>query len=514
MSSAARLAALLDVARLRARAAGRAVLVSIVERAPLIDPLAALESVVRAAASDRGIAEHVTAGRMYWTRPADDLALAGVGAAAECSASGPGRFAAVDRGWAALCEHAQVGDPSDSAPGTGPVLMGGFAFTPEGPRDAHWQGFPAALLTLPRLQLATHGGACWTTTNLLVDADGRPEVDPAALARLRACLLGAPAGGTRAMAAGSNGAGLHDAGPDDTTLTCTNAFPAAEWRALVGDAVGAIQSGTLEKVVLARAVRAAPRGPHPFDVGATVRHLRANHPDCYVFACWRGTGAFVGASPERLVRLDGRRVQASSLAGSARRGATPAEDASLAAELLASAKDRAEHEVVRRVLCAALRELCDDVTAPAEPSLLTLGNVHHLLTAVRARLRPGRSLLDLVARLHPTPAVGGAPREAALHFLRQRERLDRGWYAAPVGWVGRDGGEFAVGLRSALVRGREAWLYAGCGIVADSDPDAEYAESLLKLRPMQLALAAGLGAGGAEVAAERVVAAAGAGGRP
>jgi isochorismate synthase len=197
---------------------------------------------------------------------------------------------------------------------------------------------------------------------------------------------------------------------------------------------------------------------------------------------------FLGASPERLVRLEGRAVSASSLAGSAPRGATPAEDDALAAELLASPKDRAEHAVVRRMLCAALAELCDDVRALQEPSLLTLANVHHLHTGVSARLREGHTLLQLVARLHPTPAVGGEPRDDALRWIRDHEQLDRGWYAAPVGWVGDQAGEFAVALRSGLVRGNEAWLFAGCGVVADSEPQAELEESEVKLRSMQGAM--------------------------
>ena len=145
--------------------------------------------------------------------------------------------------------------------------------------------------------------------------------------------------------------------------------------------------------------------------------------------------------------------------------------------------------MVTDALRDGLAELCDDVRAPAEPTLLTVSNVHHLYTPLRARLRAGRGLLDLVARLHPTPAVGGMPRDAALRFLRAHEALDRGWYAGPIGWLGRDGdGEFAVALRSALVDGGEASLFAGCGVMADSDPAEEYAESALKLRAMEAAL--------------------------
>ncbi|HET7034704.1 MAG TPA: chorismate-binding protein, partial [Thermomicrobiaceae bacterium] len=158
--------------------------------------------------------------------------------------------------------------------------------------------------------------------------------------------------------------------------------------------------------------------------------------------------------------------------------------------LLASAKDRGEHAIVVRALAEGLAGICRELEMPAEPKLLSVANIHHLHTPLRARLQPGRTLLDAVERLHPTPAVGGWPRDPALRFIRAQEGLDRGWYAAPVGWLDRHGaGEFAVALRSALVEGASATLFAGCGIVADSDPDQEYAESAIKLRPMLSALA-------------------------
>ena len=477
----ARLTALLEAARARADATGRSVLISIAEPAPAVDPLDALEALAHTAASDSSLAAHAAGGRMYWARPSEGFALAGFGAVLSFTAAGPDRFSQIDRAWADLHASALIDDPSGGAPGVGPALMGGFAFEADGARTERWDGFPAALLTLPRLQLAVVDGECWVTTTLRVGPDGRPDVEPAALARLRARALETP---TRLPEEAT------DAASEDALLAFADARSAAEWRAMVKRAVSAIRGGAMEKVVLARAVDAT--AGRALDVAAAVRHLRSAHPECHVFALWRGDRAFVGASPERLVRLDGREVRTSSLAGSIRRGATAVEDAALAAELLASAKDRIEEEVVRRALCDALAELCDEVTVPGEPSVLTLRNVHHLHTAIRARLRPGRSLLDLVGRLHPTPAVGGSPREAALRFSHEHEGLDRGWYAAPVGWMGERGGEFAVALRSALIAGREGRLFAGCGVVADSTPSAEYDESLLKLRPMQLALAAAL----------------------
>ena len=454
-------------------------LVSMVERVDTIDPLQALEMAARGAEADLAM-EELTATRMYWTRPADDFALAGIGAAVTFAPEGADRFATIDREWISLIDDALIQNSAGDMAGAGPTLMGGFAFDPEGPRTELWRDFPAAQLVLPRLHLARTRDECLLTTTVLVGIDGRLDIQPAMIARLRAAFLGDVA------RVPGPGVALSTNAP----LTYTDVRDAIDWRATVCDAVSTIRTGKLEKVVLAREVRT--RAPHDFDVTAALRQLRAAHPSCYVFGCWHRDSVFLGATPERLVRVDGRCVRASSLAGSVRRGATPDDDAAQAAELFASTKDRAEHEIVRRALCEGLQRLCDDVTAADEPALLSLPHVHHLHTAVHARLRTGHTLLQLVAQLHPTPAVGGAPRNAALRFIREHEHLDRGWYAAPVGWLQRDRGEFAVALRSALITGPEASLFAGCGVVADSDPDGEYAESLLKLQPMEAALVAAL----------------------
>lgn len=478
----ARLSGLIAEARARAASTGRPVLVSLAEPAPRTDPLEALEALRQAAKRDEELGARVLDWRMFWSRPGGDLQLGGAGAVASLTASGADRFAQVDRAWQALRGAAVVEDPSGGAPGVGPVLMGGFSFDPDGPRSGLWEGFPAALLVVPRILVSVVHGDCWVTTSLLVGADGEPDVAPALLARLRALALdAAPA--------------PRLAGPQPGELAFADVHPAADWQAAVADAAAAIRRGEAAKVVLARSVQAT--APHDLDVAGALRQLRADLPECHVFAAWRRGRAFVGASPERLVRLDGREVRSSSLAGSIGRGATPHEDAGNVRALLASAKDRAEHEMVREALRDTLADMCDELAVAGEPEILTLPHVHHLHTPMRARLRPAHSLLDVVGRLHPTPAVGGAPREAALRYLREREPLDRGWYAAPVGWLGAGHGEFAVALRSALVSGNRAWLFAGCGVMADSDPRREFEESLLKLRPMQLALAAACAGAGA-----------------
>lgn len=471
--------ALAASARARAIAENRMVLVSFTERAPDLDPLTVLESIERGLEFN-GLAEHVGAGMMYWTRPDEGFTLAGLGAVATLTAEGPDRFASIDRSWGEIVKGSLMnGEIGERLPG--PVLMGGFAFESDGPRSETWRNFPSAHLIVPRVQITIADGKCWSTFSWMVAADGEADIDLEALIELRDNVL------EFGMSPSAGATAIDD--PADTP-EFRDSLPVDGWRAMVSHAVEVIRAGELQKVVLARAVEAT--ASRELSVFELVRHLRASHSSSFVFGYWRNESAFVGASPERLVRLDGHNVRASSLAGTARRGANEAEDDELAAQLMASTKDQAEHAAVRNSLRRNLAEVCDDVVAAQTPALLTLPHVHHLHTAVTGRLRSDNSLLDLVGRLHPTPAVGGSPGENALEFIREKEQLDRGWYAAPIGWVGRDAGEFAVALRSGVITGGDATLFAGCGIVADSDPDQELAESILKLQPMQLAIAAAL----------------------
>jgi isochorismate synthase len=268
--------------------------------------------------------------------------------------------------------------------------------------------------------------------------------------------------------------------------------PAAEtWQAIVREVEQQLRSGgELGKVVLARQYRV--QGRTIFNPARVLARLRTQYSDCFLFAVARGERCFLGASPERLVRLRHENVRASCLAGSIARGATPEEDARLGEELLASPKDRAEHEFVVRAICDNLAEVCGGRLSTGPLSLMKLRNIQHLFTPIVGRVSRGRNILDLVERLHPTPAMGGTPREPAMALIREFEGMDRGWYASPVGWMDARGeGEFAVAIRSALLRGAQAVLFAGCGIVAGSDPAREYAESCLKLRPMLSVLGGG-----------------------
>lgn len=475
------ISSLLARARTQALAEGRQVLAVHTERVPALDPLACLENLTHAAARDSWLARHTNPVRMYWSRPSDRFAIAGAGATAVFAPAGPDRFDAVDREWSALLDSAIGHGEGRGIPGVGAVLMGGSAFDAEGARESPWESFPDTYFFVPRMLLTSAGDACWITISAIVNADGNPDIDFESLSRLRNAAMEAavqpPAEVEYLTAAHARAA---------ANVSFSSQLVTSNWIEMVARAVNEIRGGLLDKVVLARAVRATAH--EQLDPFAIVRELHAAFQNAFVFGCWRGQDAFVGASPERLVRLDGRNVKVSSLAGTTPRGATQVEDATAGQRLLESAKDLSEHAVVRNFVVSALADISDDVNAPHEPTLLSLPHVHHLHTEFRARLRPGYSLLDIVERLHPTPAVGGFPRDEALRFIRERENLDRGWYAGPIGWTGAHCGEFAVALRSALVSGSEAVLFAGCGIVADSDPEQELAESELKLKSIESAI--------------------------
>ena len=252
------------------------------------------------------------------------------------------------------------------------------------------------------------------------------------------------------------------------------------WNALVTRALAAIRSGTLDKVVLARAIDVEAGAP--LDPNALLAALEARYPTCRAFLVRGVEGAFLGATPEILCRVDGDRVQADALAGSA-----PPEEAR---DLPRSGKDLREHRWVVEHIARALEGIADHIHFPREPRVRALANVAHLHTPVVARLAPGRGVADVAAALHPTPAVGGVPPAAALRFLAEHEGLDRGLYAGVVGWVGEGRAELAVALRSALVRGRRARLFVGSGIVEGSSARSEWEETELKARPLLDALGA------------------------
>jgi salicylate biosynthesis isochorismate synthase/menaquinone-specific isochorismate synthase len=250
-----------------------------------------------------------------------------------------------------------------------------------------------------------------------------------------------------------------------------------------------ICDGRLEKIVLAREVDV--HGPAPHDAAAVFGVLREAFGGCFVYAVGRGDATFIGATPELLMRREGLRLSTVALAGSIGRSADPAVDDHLGERLLRSDKEREEHAIVARRIERMLRAHAVWVTMPEEPQVVRIANIQHLATAIRAQLATPVAAIELAGLLHPTPAVGGEPAAVALPLIRALEGIDRGWYAGPLGWTdANEDGEFCVALRCALLHGSLARCYAGDGVVADSDPAAELAETEIKLGALLPVLAA------------------------
>lgn len=405
-----------------------------------------------------------------WEQPErDGFALAALGSATEVISRGERRFEQVAGDCAELLRDAAIEIPSGLPAGAGPVWTGGFAFAPEGGRSPRWSSLPPALMVMPQLSLLRSGEGCWLTLSALID--GEQAVDGAAEALRRRL------------------ESLRDAtlGPLDPAPTGRAEIgaprPPGDYERAVATAVERISRGELEKVVLAREVTVDSSSAH--DPGAILGALREVFPSCFCFCVGTPEAAFLGASPELLIRRRGPVAATVALAGSTRRSADPAVDDHLGEQMLHSSKVREEHEIVARRIARSLRPHSVWVEAEDEPSVARVANIQHLATAIQAQLADSRSAIELAGLLHPTPAVGGEPRQAGIAMIEELEGLDRGWYAGPVGWMdAADDGEFCVALRSALLRDRKAHLYAGCGIVAGSDPADELAETEIKLEAL------------------------------
>lgn len=401
-----------------------------------------------------------------WEEPDRGFALGGVGQAAAIVSRGGDRFRDVASDCARTVRDRLSAEPAGMPAGAGPVWVGGFAFDPQGGFRAHWSSLPPALLTMPELSLCRQDGRTLVTvTALLWPGCDRDEM----LRRLRGRL------------ASIGCAALPMLDPDRATpVRVASATDPSHYERAVARAVERIRAGDFDKAVLAREVRAEASAAH--DPAALFGALRELFPSCFCFCVGTPEAAFLGASPELLVRRRGAGVQTVALAGSTRRSADPAVDDHLGEQLRVSLKNRSEHAIVVRRIERALRPHSVWVETGGEPVVIKVANIQHLATPVHAQLANPRSAVEMAGLLHPTPAVGGEPESVALAAIAELEDLDRGWYAGPVGWMDAiEDGEFCVALRSALLRDRTAHLFAGAGIVADSDPEAELAETELKL---------------------------------
>lgn len=390
-----------------------------------------------------------------WVRRGDGLV--GWGTAARITLpAGHDRFAAGEKWLRELFDSAVVTDQVQ-APGSGLVAFGSFTFDPAS---------DGSVLVVPRTVLGRRDGVAWLTT-IAAEADHDER--------------------------GPGLAGPADL-PDPTSLSpptglrwSDGSLTAPQWERAVAAAVAAITAGDLRKVVLALELNAT--AAQEIDARVLLSRLADRYPDCYAFAC----AGLVGATPELLIRRTGNELYSLVLAGTMPRGATPESDRTLGAALLASEKDRDEHQYAVADVRTALQPLCGDLRVLEQPFLLRLANVQHLATEVHGQLAAGEaathSALALAAALHPTAAICGTPAEAAMELIRELEGMDRGRYSGPVGWVdSRGNGEWGIALRCGEISGQQARLIAGCGIVAGSDPSAELAEARTKFWPMRYAL--------------------------
>ncbi|MFJ3231479.1 isochorismate synthase MenF [Streptomyces sp. NPDC086787] len=470
---------LLDVCRralARARDTRRPVLASWAKPLTVTDPVTVW------ARGRRG-----TPRSFLWQSAWDGGSVVALGSARDLRGRGTHRMRSARESWTDLIRDVVLGGTAVTGVpgGDGPLAIGGFAFSED--RTPEGGTLPDALLWVPALQVrsavpepgtAVLAAPAELRLNAVLMHDSDPEQTAEGLAELAGrCLRDAAVPRRRTP------------GPADRTHTSVERPAADAWKRLVRQVTDRIDDGLFEKLVLAREVRVT--ASEPFDVPATVHRLREANPGTTVFAVDQEEFTFLGATPEYLVRVADRTVHALGLAGTAPRGATPDEDAKLERELADSPKIQHEHDVVVRMIRDAFTASCADVEVETPPAVVKLSNVQHLSTKVHGTLADDSpaGILDFVELLHPTPALGGHPRAESLSWLRDHEGLDRSWYAGVVGWADAAGqGQFAVAIRSALLDGSSASLYAGVGLVAGSDPEAEYAETCAKLRPMMSAL--------------------------
>lgn len=441
------------------RAAEGQVLVSFVKQVEWIDPL-----LFYAAGTQFGYRD-----RCYFADPAQHVIFAGVGSAFTIANSSENRFQNARKEWEKVREEAVI-HRSAYEFGTGPLLFGGFSFDPQKERTDLWKTFDDTTLQLPAFLLTVKNEKAWLTVNRFVSENDCAEQIYEELQSVEEQLLQQS---------------KHSFAEENVTILSKVEIEPEKWLKAIEQVQEEMKRGAVQKVVLAREMQLVM--DKDVDSASVLAALRIGQPDCYVFAFdYKGT-CFLGATPERLLRKEGETYTSMCLAGSIGRGASEEETKENGYELLHDKKNLAEHAYVVNMIRSVLTKHCETVDIPYEPSLLKTKNLLHLYTSVQAN--GDGDLLSIVEELHPTPALGGTPREEALKLIREVELLDRGLYGGPIGWIDEQGnGEFAVALRCGLLSGKHVSLFSGCGIVIDSKPHLEYEETRLKFKPMLSAL--------------------------
>ncbi|WP_407271929.1 isochorismate synthase MenF [Radiobacillus sp. PE A8.2] len=431
-------------------------LLSITEIIDTIDPFVFFEQ-----------AKLMEGNRFFWTSSSDDFYLVGAGDAKQMTVEKSNRFSLIEQQWQEIIADTIIYNPFE-VPGTGPIAFGGFSFDPSKQQTHLWSKFKASQFRVPSYLLTIHEGQCYLTVNVIVRAEDHPKQLQYEIEKDKQLLLCKDT--TVKM-------------PDSPSVSSKKEIAPLQWKELVKEATKFIHEGNADKIVLAREMQVT--FADAANLTPILYQLTRLQSNSFIFAYENGTDCFLGASPERLVRVQDKQLLSTCLAGTAPRGETQNEDHLIGLDLLNDEKNRAEHQFVVEMIQKAVEECCVDVDVPEKPVLYPLKNLQHLYTPVKGHIKANYSIIDVVSRLHPTPALGGLPRDKSLAFIREKELMDRGWYGAPIGWMGtQQNGEFAVAIRSALIKGKQASLFSGCGVVKDSDPEAEYQETNIKFAPM------------------------------
>ncbi|MDJ0634139.1 MAG: isochorismate synthase [Xenococcaceae cyanobacterium MO_188.B29] len=439
-------------------------IVSFSQKIPLIDPLAFLQQFAQPNSL-----------HFYWENPAKQEAIAACGVTKKITIKSRDRFT-IAKDFIQTCLKQTIRKGEHNITGSGPYIFCSFTFFPE--CNKSYSPFPAATIFLPRFQVVKKNKSCIFIVNLPVNSNEKTQTITEEIRQ------------KIAVFDWSNQEEIKiDLNLDNKFQKSNNSSQDNPnyFKSVVTSALNSIAVDELSKIVIAHTTDV--HSPVPFRIIESLNNLRQRHPDCYIFSTSNGKGQnFIGASPERLISIQNQQLVTDALAGSAPRGKTTAEDVQLANLLLKSRKEKREHQAVSDFLLKRLRQL--DLKPQQLPlQLLQLSNIQHLWTPIYAHLPKDIDPLDIVAHLHPTPAVAGVSTEIACERIRCYEKFDRSLYAAPLGWVDHQSNcEFIVGIRSALIDGDRARLYAGAGIVSGSNPDKEFAEIQLKLQSLLKAL--------------------------
>jgi menaquinone-specific isochorismate synthase len=440
----------------------RTKIISFAQKIPAIDPLAFLEKFVQP--DDL---------HFYWENPAKQEAIAAYGMTRHLTVNSSERFTKA-RQFIQTCLRQTIRKGETNLAVAGPYLFCSFTFFPDA--ESGCSPFPPATIFLPRFQIIKKNKTCIFVVNLPVSQEQNIKI-----------LLEDIKQKIRNIHWSQQNKINQDWSKCFQPINNTPIDYSEYLKLVITSALNSIAVDEFSKIVLAHATDVIASAP--FNLIASLNNLRDRHPDCYIFSTSNGQGHnFIGASPERLISIQNKQLVTDAIAGSAPRGKTAAEDVQLANLLLKSRKEKREHEAVSDFLLKRLRQL--ELKPQQLPlQVLQLSNIQHLWTPIYAHLPTDLDPLEIVAHLHPTPAVAGVPTEIACEQIRRYENFDRSLYAAPLGWVDYQGNcEFIVGIRSALIEGDRARLYAGAGIVSGSNPDKELAEIQLKLQSLLKAL--------------------------